>query len=111
MVSAAANQRRMAASELLGGAELVETRRSDIEDPSLKVLFVTNMWPDRVMPHYGPFIASQARSLEAIGISIDVLAIRGYVSSRAYVVARRPLRRLMSKCARTWFMFIRDMRP
>jgi teichuronic acid biosynthesis glycosyltransferase TuaC len=50
----------------------------------MRVLFVTNMWPDSERPWYGSFVYSQARSLGALGIDIDVLPIRGYASKWAY---------------------------
>jgi glycosyltransferase involved in cell wall biosynthesis len=51
----------------------------------MRVLYVTNMWPDDQRPWYGSFIHSQARSLEALGIELDVLAIRGYATNREYL--------------------------
>jgi teichuronic acid biosynthesis glycosyltransferase TuaC len=53
----------------------------------MRVLFVTNMWPDEARPWYGTFIATQARSLEALGHEIDTVAIRGYASKREYLRA------------------------
>lgn len=55
--------------------------------PSLdapRVLFVTNMWPDDERPWYGTFIRTQRDSLEQLGLPIDVLYIRGYLSQLAY---------------------------
>lgn len=52
-----------------------------------RVLFVTNMYPDEVWPHYGSFIESQALSLRREGATIDVLYVRGFLSARAYVRA------------------------
>src|SRR5579884_1431599 len=51
----------------------------------MRVLFVTNMWPDAVRPWYGSFVRSQAYSLERIGVEVRVLAIRGYASAWEYV--------------------------
>jgi teichuronic acid biosynthesis glycosyltransferase TuaC len=59
----------------------------------VRVLFVTNMWPDEERPWYGTFIKTQADSLEALGVDLDVLPIRGYASRRAYVDAVGELRR------------------
>jgi glycosyltransferase involved in cell wall biosynthesis len=53
----------------------------------MRALFVTNLWPDPERPHYGTFIRSQACSLEAAGVAVDVLNIRGSVSRRAYALA------------------------
>ena len=45
------------------------------------------MWPDEERPYYGSFIASQAHSLAAEHVAVDVLYIRGYVGVQAYVAA------------------------
>ena len=61
---------------------------------ALRVLFVTNMWPDEVRPWHGSFVKSQADSLERIGVDVDVLPIRGYAGRGAYpTAARETLRR------------------
>jgi glycosyltransferase involved in cell wall biosynthesis len=60
----------------------------------MRVLFVTNMWPDEERPWYGTFIKSQAESLERLGVSIDVEAIRGYSCRREYLKATSRLVRL-----------------
>jgi teichuronic acid biosynthesis glycosyltransferase TuaC len=59
----------------------------------VKVLFVTNMWPDEERPWYGTFIKTQADSLEALGVDLDVLPIKGYASKRAYADAVGEVRR------------------
>jgi teichuronic acid biosynthesis glycosyltransferase TuaC len=53
----------------------------------VRVLFVTNMWPDNERPWYGSFVHSQARSLTGIGVEVDVVAIRGYARKSAYLTA------------------------
>jgi teichuronic acid biosynthesis glycosyltransferase TuaC len=53
----------------------------------VKVLFVTNMWPDEERPWYGAFVKSQADSLEALGVDIDVFPIKGYAGRSAYAGA------------------------
>jgi len=58
-----------------------------MDRPWRRVLFVTNMWPDERQPWYGTFIASQARSLEQLGIAVDVLYVRGYVGKHGYLKA------------------------
>jgi glycosyltransferase involved in cell wall biosynthesis len=45
------------------------------------------MWPSNERPFYGTFIASQARSLAANGIAVDVAEIPGYASSLSYLSA------------------------
>lgn len=57
----------------------------------MRVLFVTSMWPDEVISHYGTFVQTQAQSVEAQNVAVDVISIRGYVSQRAYIDARRPV--------------------
>jgi glycosyltransferase involved in cell wall biosynthesis len=59
---------------------------------SLRVLFVTNMWPDAERPWYGAFVKSQYDSLVARGHRVDVLAIPGYRSRREYLSAVPRLR-------------------
>lgn len=56
-------------------------------DPHAVVLFVTNMWPDEERPVYGIFVKRQINSLVAIGMKCDVLYVRGYRGSRAYLAA------------------------
>ncbi len=53
----------------------------------MRVLFVTNMWPDQVRPWYGSFVYSQAQSLRTVGVDVDALAIRGYASNWHYASA------------------------
>jgi glycosyltransferase involved in cell wall biosynthesis len=53
----------------------------------VRILFVTNMWPDHERPWYGSFIQSQARSLSALGVEVDVLPIRGYATNWEYLTA------------------------
>jgi teichuronic acid biosynthesis glycosyltransferase TuaC len=63
----------------------------------VRVLFVTNMWPDEERPWYGTFIKTQADSLERAGVELDVLPIRGYASKRAYADAVGEVRRMTSQ--------------
>lgn len=53
----------------------------------LRVLFVTNLWPDHERPWHGSFVYSQAQSLRAQDVQIDVLPIRGYASRWEYLAA------------------------
>jgi glycosyltransferase involved in cell wall biosynthesis len=64
----------------------------------MNVLWLTNMWPDAERPWYGSFVYTQARSLERIGVNLDVLYVPGYRSSLEYArgageVLRRSRRR------------------
>jgi glycosyltransferase involved in cell wall biosynthesis len=61
----------------------------------VKVLFVTNMWPDERRPWYGTFIKTQADSLERLGVQVNVLPLRGYESRSAYAKGVGELRRLV----------------
>jgi len=58
-------------------------------DPSqtgrMRILFVTNLWPDEERPHYGSFVASQAQSLRDRGLTVDVLHLRGHASTLNYL--------------------------
>ncbi len=53
----------------------------------MRVLFVTNLWPDEERPWHGTFVHTQALSLRQLGIEVDVLPIRGWASKRAYFTA------------------------
>jgi glycosyltransferase involved in cell wall biosynthesis len=48
------------------------------------VLFVTNMWPEQGRTWYGNYIHSQAQSLIARGLDLDILVMRGHVSRWEY---------------------------
>jgi glycosyltransferase involved in cell wall biosynthesis len=63
----------------------------------MRVLFVTNMWPDEERPWYGTFIKTQADSLERAGVELDVVPIKGYASKRAYADAVGEVRRLTAQ--------------
>jgi glycosyltransferase involved in cell wall biosynthesis len=65
----------------------------------MRVLFVTNMWPDDQRPWYGTFIKTQADSLETLGVELDVLPIRGYASRASYARAVGDLRRMTTRTA------------
>lgn len=84
---------RVASGDVQPGPLITVHRSPADAPPSQRVLFVTNMWPDDNRPHYGTFIRSQADSLVAAGVPLDVLVIRGYASLRAYVRAIASIRR------------------
>ena len=65
---------------------------------SLNVLFVTNLWPDEARPWHGPFVRRQAASLEAAGVALDALVIRGWSARGAYLDAARRVARLNRAC-------------
>jgi teichuronic acid biosynthesis glycosyltransferase TuaC len=74
--------------------ELIRFAASALPGARLRVLFVTNMWPDELRPDYGTFIQTQAQSLEAASVAVDVLMIRGHHSKLAYAVAPGAVARL-----------------
>jgi len=61
--------------------------------PELKVLWVTNAWPDELRPHWGCFVRSQAQSLWRLGLDVDVLVVRGFLTKRAYFTMLPEVRR------------------
>jgi glycosyltransferase involved in cell wall biosynthesis len=58
-----------------------------METPGARVLAVTNMWPDATKPVYGIFVRRQIEAVARLGISFDVLYVRGYESKSAYAEA------------------------
>ena len=65
----------------------------------LNALWVTNLWPDDERPGQGSFIYSQAQSLIAAGVAIDVLHMPGYRSRAEYARGVRELRRHLGRSA------------
>jgi teichuronic acid biosynthesis glycosyltransferase TuaC len=61
----------------------------------LKILWVTNFWPDEMRPYYGNYVRSQAQSLWDLGLDVDVCFVRGFVSKRAYFETLPEVRRRM----------------
>lgn len=59
----------------------------------MRVLWVTNMWPDDRRPWYGSFVFSQASSLRALGVEVDVLYMPGYRRRSEYARGVLELRR------------------
>lgn len=51
----------------------------------MRVLFVTNMWPETGREWAGAFIKSQAESLSRRGAAVDVFFVKGYRSQRNYL--------------------------
>ena len=80
--------------------ELIRSPRGRSAESGRRVLFVTNMWPEESRPWYGTFVHTQAGSLEALGIAVDVLYIRGYRTARAY--ARAVARALRLNAEADW---------
>jgi glycosyltransferase involved in cell wall biosynthesis len=53
----------------------------------LRVLYLTNMWPDAERPWYGGFVQTEADALRRLGVDLHVLVIRGYAGRSAYARA------------------------
>lgn len=64
----------------------------------MRVLVVTNMWPNERRPHWGAFVKSQVDSLSAAGIENTLYEIEGWKSMGAYVRALRALPAVARKC-------------
>lgn len=60
---------------------------------SLRVLMVTNMWPRPDRPALGAFVRSQCRSLEALGVAVEVHVIEGDRGAAAYALDVPAVRR------------------
>ncbi|MEE8584761.1 MAG: glycosyltransferase [Acidobacteriota bacterium] len=56
---------------------------------TLRVLVVTNMYPDAGRPAWGIFVQQQVESLRALGHQVDVLQVRGSDSKLEYLSAIR----------------------
>jgi teichuronic acid biosynthesis glycosyltransferase TuaC len=61
------------------------SKASAAQDEPLKVLFVTNMYPDAENPGGGAFVYQQAQSLRKEGHHVDVVLIEGRRSRLKYV--------------------------
>lgn len=62
----------------------------------MKVLWVTNMWPDDRRPWYGAFVFSQARSLRQLGVQLEVVYVPGYRGKREYGHGVRVVRQALA---------------
>lgn len=54
---------------------------------ALRVLYVTNLWPDETRPWHAPYVKRQADSLLRLGVDLEVLPIRGWANRGAYASA------------------------
>jgi teichuronic acid biosynthesis glycosyltransferase TuaC len=66
----------------LNRGEVARPEGNPMSQKSLKVLFVTNMYPDQGNPGSGAFVRQQAEYLRKAGHEIDVLHIQGGGRSR-----------------------------
>jgi teichuronic acid biosynthesis glycosyltransferase TuaC len=65
---------------------------------ALRVLFVTNMYPEEERPWYGSFLRTQVESLRQIGLDVTVLHIRGHTGLSAYAGGAARVAALNRKC-------------
>lgn len=63
----------------------------------MRVLFVTNMWPTPDRPGAGVFVAAQARSLEAAGVTVDMHVIDGHRRFSRYLTDLLAVRRAVAR--------------
>jgi teichuronic acid biosynthesis glycosyltransferase TuaC len=61
---------------------------------SAKVLLVTNMWPHQAHPGYGIYVRRQIESLQALGLTCDVIFLEGYRTRWDYLRAALHMVRL-----------------
>jgi glycosyltransferase involved in cell wall biosynthesis len=54
-------------------------------DKDARLLMITNVWPHRDRPAYGPFVKCTVEGVRGQGIACDVLFIRGYRGPAAYL--------------------------
>ena len=66
----------------------------ELRDSDPDVLVVTNAWPHAEDPSYGIFVQRQVESLRNVGVRVDVMFVRGYLSKLAYAVAAVSLAKL-----------------
>jgi teichuronic acid biosynthesis glycosyltransferase TuaC len=64
---------------------------------ALRVLLVTNLYPDAASPRRGRFVSDQVEALRALGAEIELFTFP--LGSRAYLSAVRPLRRRLSEAS------------
>jgi glycosyltransferase involved in cell wall biosynthesis len=68
----------------------------------MRVLAITNAWPEPSKPWYGPFVVRQIESLPPVGVDVDVMAIHGHFS---------PARSLPAYARAAWKIFGLNFRP
>jgi glycosyltransferase involved in cell wall biosynthesis len=74
------------AERVIGARPAVPTAPGDAASP-VRVLHVTNMWPDPEQPHFGAFVEAQVQSLTRRGVDCRVVYAR-----RDYLGLRRKTR-------------------
>jgi len=65
---------------------------------ALRVLFVTNMYPEQGRRWYGSFLRTQVESLRKIGLDVTVLHIRGHTGPAAYAAGAARVAALNRSC-------------
>ena len=84
----------------------------------MRVLVVTNMYPDRERPAYGCFVRSQVESLQSVGVTAEVLFVDGRRSTAEYLrglprvreAARGPYDLLHAHYGLSGFLAVRQRR-
>ncbi len=61
----------------------------------MRVLVVTNLYPDAESPRRGRFVADQVEALRGLGVDVDLFTFG--LGSRSYLRAVRPLRALLKR--------------
>ncbi len=55
----------------------------------LRVLVMANAYPDAIRPHAGAYVHATVAALREHGVTVDVMAVRGYAGAREYARAAR----------------------
>ena len=64
----------------------------------MRVLFITNMYPEEERPWYGSFLRTQVESLREIGLDVTVLHVRGHTGPPAYAAGAARVAGLNREC-------------
>jgi teichuronic acid biosynthesis glycosyltransferase TuaC len=68
----------------------------------MRILAITNAWPQSDKPWYGSFVVRQIESLPTVGVDVDVIAVQGHFS---------PVRSLPAYARAAWRIFGLNFRP
>jgi glycosyltransferase involved in cell wall biosynthesis len=71
----------------------IRASASATEGRAIRVLHVTNMWPDEARPAFGIFVREQVDSLTRLGVESEVFVVDGRSSTWNYARAFGPVRR------------------
>lgn len=73
------------ARSILTGLDRRQLVTWEQREDNARLLMITNIWPHKERPVYGPFLQLTVEGIRRQGIPCDVLFIRGYRSPAAYV--------------------------